>query len=241
MQYRAAREQNQSRITAAADFVASRAVTWDHARQTARPERAESGRMTSSIDHNEVDALLRNAGSDWSAAQAHGLLCSRLAVLGAEGGPDWFGLVLPQASGGNVSHGDDLALLDELFNETYRQLSERQSEFDLLLPGEGETDSVMTTAFAEWCEGFLHGLVSDVKGEALKKTLAAEPLSDIIKDMLEMTRASADDDDESEGDDEALTELIEYLRVAAQLVYEELAELRRPQENPPVPESDAIH
>jgi uncharacterized protein YgfB (UPF0149 family) len=75
----------------------------------------------------------------------------------------------------------------------------------------------------------------------LKKTLAAEPLSDIIKDMLEMTRASADDDDESEGNEEALTELIEYLRVAAQLVYEELAELRRPQENPPVPESVAIH
>jgi uncharacterized protein YgfB (UPF0149 family) len=195
--------------------------------------------MTSSIDHNEVDALLRNAGSDWSAAQAHGLLCSRLAVLGAEGGPDWFGLVLPQASADSVSHGDTLALLDELYNDTYRQLLERQSEFDLLIPGEGETDSVIATALAEWCEGFLHGLVSDVKGEALKKTLAAEPLSDIIKDMLEMTRASADDADDNE---EALTELVEYLRVAAQLVYEELAELRRPQENaPPLPESDAIH
>jgi uncharacterized protein YgfB (UPF0149 family) len=194
--------------------------------------------MTSSIDHNEVGAVLRNAGSDWSAAQAHGLLCSRLAVLGAEGGPDWFRLVLPEASADSVSHGDALALLDDLYNNTYRQLSERQSEFDLIMPGEGETDSVIATALAEWCEGFLHGLVSDVKGEALKKTLAAEPLSDIIKDMLEMTRASADDDDDNE---EALTELVEYLRVAAQLVYEELAELRRPQENPPVPESDAIH
>jgi len=194
--------------------------------------------MTKSIDHNEVDAVLRNAGAEWSAAQAHGLLCSRLAVLGAEGGPDWIRLVLPEASADSVSHGDALVLLDDLYNNTYRQLSERQSEFDLLMPGEGETDSVIATALAEWCEGFLHGLVSDVKGEALKKTLAAEPLSDIIKDMLEMTRASADDNDDNE---EALTELVEYLRVAAQLVYEELAELRRPQENPPVPESDAIH
>lgn len=196
--------------------------------------------MTSSIDHSEVDAVLRNAGSEWGSAQAHGLLCSRLAVLGAEGGPDWFGLVLPEASADSVSHGDDLALLDELYNNTYRQLSERQSEFDLLLPGEGETDSVIATALAEWCEGFLHGLVSDAKGEALKKTLAAEPLSDIIKDMLEMTRASVDD--EVEDNEEALTELVEYLRVATQLVYEELAELRRPQENPsPLPESESIH
>lgn len=198
--------------------------------------------MTGSIDHNEVDAVLRNAGSDWSAAQAHGLLCSRLAVLGADGGPDWFGLVLPEANAASVSHGEHLALLDELYNETYRQLSERQSEFEPLLPGEGETDSLVTSALADWCEGFLHGLVSDVKAESLKKTLAAEPLSDIIKDMLEITRATADDDDDNEGNDEALVELIEYLRVATQLVYEELADLRNPKENlPQPPESDAIH
>lgn len=198
--------------------------------------------MTGSIDHNEVDEVLRNAGSDWSAAQAHGLLCSRLAVLGAEGGPDWFGLVLPEASATSVSHGEHLALLDELYNETYRQLSERQSEFEPLLPGEGETDSLVTLALADWCEGFLHGLVSDVKAESLKKTLAAEPLSDILKDMLEITRATADDDDDNEGNDEALVELIEYLRVATQLVYEELADLRNPKENlPQPPESDAIH
>jgi uncharacterized protein YgfB (UPF0149 family) len=198
--------------------------------------------MSGSIDHNEVDAVLRGAGSTWNAAQAHGLLCSRLAVLGAEGGPDWFGLVLPEASAAGVSHGDDLALLDELYNETYRQLSERQSEFGLLMPGEGETDAVVTIALAEWCEGFLHGLVSDVKGDVLKETLAAEPLSDIIKDMLQITRATADDDDDSDGNEEALVELIEYLRVATQLVYEELAELRRPKENlPPLPESDALH
>lgn len=198
--------------------------------------------MTGSIDHNDVDAVLRNAGSDWSAAQAHGLLCSRLAVLGAEGGADWFGLVLPEANAASVSHGEHLALLDELYNETYRQLSERQSEFEPLLPGEGETDSLVTLALAEWCEGFLHGLVSDVKAESLKKTLAAEPLSDIIKDMLEITRATADDNDDSEGNDEALVELIEYLRVATQLVYEELADLRNPKQNlPQPPESDAIH
>ena len=198
--------------------------------------------MSTPIDHNEVDAALRGSGSSWSAAQAHGLLCSRLAVLGAEGGPDWFSLILQANDTANRSHGDDLTLLDDLYSDTYRQLSDRQSEFNPLLPGESETASVIATALAEWCEGFLHGLVSDVKGESLKKKLAAEPLSDIIRDMLEMTRAAADDDDDDEDNEAALTELIEYLRVAAQLVYEELADLRRPAEsNPQLPESDAIH
>lgn len=198
--------------------------------------------MSKAIDHNEVDAVLRNAGSTWGAAQAHGLLCSRLAVLGVQGGPDWFGQVLPEASAAGASHGDELALLDDLYNETYRQLSERQSEFEPLLPADDETDAILATALAHWSEGFLHGLVSDVKGESLKKALAAEPLCDIIKDMLEITRASVDSDDDNESNEEALVELVEYLRVVTQLVYEELADLRQPKDDlPQLPESDAVH
>ena len=50
------------------------------------------------IDHNEVEAVLRASGSSWTAAQAHGLLCSRLAVLGAEGGADWLGLLFENST-----------------------------------------------------------------------------------------------------------------------------------------------
>jgi uncharacterized protein YgfB (UPF0149 family) len=203
--------------------------------------------MSSVIDHNEVEAALRASGSSWSAAQAHGLLCSRLAVLGVDGGADWLGLLFQDSAAANDAHTDDIMILQQAGTETYRQFADRQSAFDLLLPDESESISTIATAMAEWCEGFLHGLVSDVKGESLKQKLAAEPLSDIIRDMLEMTRAAAGVDDgvegdDEEGDDEALTELIEYLRVAAPLVYEELEELRRPA-GPltTLPESDAVH
>ena len=202
--------------------------------------------MSSKIDHNEVDAALRACGSSWSAAQAHGLLCSRLAVLGRDGGADWLELVFQDSSAAQGSHIDDITILQQACAETHRQFVERQSEFDLLLPDESEAVSTIAAAMAEWCEGFLHGLVSDVKGETLKKKLADEPLSDIIRDMLEMTRATAGNGGEvgeyEEGNDEALTELVEYLRVAAQLVYEELAELRRSvMPMSALPESDAVH
>ena len=55
---------------------------------------------------------------------------------------------------------------------------------------------------------------------------AAEPLADVIKDMLQITRAAIDEDDDEAVNEEAYVEIVEYLRVAAQLVYEELAELR---------------
>ena len=44
--------------------------------------------------------------------------------------------------------------------------------------------------------------------------------------MLEITRATVEDDSDDASNEEAYVELVEYLRVAAQLTYEELAEFR---------------
>ena len=58
-----------------------------------------------------------------------------------------------------------------------------------LLPDDDDDVGARTMALAHWCEGFLHGLVSSQHEQALKDKLAAEPLSDIIRDMLQITRA----------------------------------------------------
>lgn len=186
-----------------------------------------TGTMNTAINHFEIESALQRAGSSWSASQAHGLLCSRLAVMGAEGAADWLTLVLEGADPANEAHQEGAEMLDTLSARTYRQLSERQSEFEPLLPDESEPVPHIAAAMAEWCEGFLHGLVSNVKDDDLKQKLADEPVSDIIRDMLEMTRVAVEDDDPDENE-EALTELIEYLRVAGQLVYEVLSEFRHP-------------
>ena len=66
-------------------------------------------------------------------------------------------------------------------------------------------------------------------------------LWDIIKDLVEISRATAGDEDDVEGNDHAYTELVEYLRVAAQLVYEELAEFRGAASAPPQNKSGSLH
>ena len=60
----------------------------------------------------------------------------------------------------------------------------------------------------------------------MKQRLAEDPLADIIKDMLQITRAAVDENDDEESNESAYAELVEYLRVAAQLTFEELAEFR---------------
>jgi len=194
--------------------------------------------MDQAIDHDELNDLLRSCGSSWHAGQAHGLLCGHLSIGGPDGASRWFGQVLEDADPGHDSRGQCEALLDRLCAVTWRQLVERQSDFVLLLPHDDDPIAQRTAAMGLWCEGFLHGLVSEKHDDALKERLATEPLEDIIKDMLQITRATADDD---EADEDSFFELVEYLRVAAQLTYEELAEFREPIEDSLPADDETVH
>jgi len=184
--------------------------------------------MVNAIDQSELDAALRRCGSSWNASQAHGLVCSRLALRGPAALDEWLQQVLDETDENNALRKECLALLRTLHDDTYRQLAERGSEFDLLLPADSASAIARTEAMAQWCEGFLHGLVVRADGDRLKKRLATDPLADIIKDMLQITRAAVDEDSDDEANEAAYAELLEYLRVAAQLTYEELAEFREP-------------
>lgn len=193
------------------------------------------------IDHDELDDALKRCGSSWNAGQVHGLLCGRLSVAGADGATRWFEQVLDETDPRNALRGECETMLDALCAATWRQLVERQSEFELLLPADEDSRASRAEAMAQWCEGFLHGLVSEKHSEELKERLASEPLADIIRDMLQITRAVANEDEETEDEEAAYAELVEYLRVAAQLTYEELADFRSPQEDDFPGESDTLH
>ena len=208
-----------------------------------RSNRQSSTRMEQIIQHDELDRALRRCGSTWDAAQTHGLLSGRLAIAGGEIGFDWLSQVLEGTDAGDPMRNECEVLLSALFESTYRQLSERQSEFEPLLPDDEDGAATRVAALAHWCEGFLHGLVSSQHGDALKERLSDEPLSDVIKDMLQITRACVDDEIDGESDEDSYFELVEYLRVAAQLTYEELVEFRQPpaSDDQAVSEPEIVH
>jgi len=182
--------------------------------------------MEQSISHDDLDAALKRCGATWDAGQAHGLLCSRLAVLGTDAGIGWLDQVLEGSDPDNALRSECEGMLDALYSFTHRQLAGRQSEFEPLLPHDSDSTIIRADAIARWCEGFLHGLVSGSPDDKLKELLAGDPLSDIIKDMLQITRATVDQETDDETNESAYSELVEYLRVAVQLTYEELAEFR---------------
>ncbi|MEQ8205780.1 MAG: UPF0149 family protein, partial [Woeseia sp.] len=182
--------------------------------------------MEQAIDYDELEAALRRCGSTWEVAQAHGLLCSRLATEGAPAGQAWLEQVLDGVDAGNAARAECEAMLIAVHGSSYQQLSERQSAFNLMLPDEYASTSARAEALGHWCEGYLHGLVSGQRNDKVRERLSVEPLADLIKDMLQITRAAADDEGADDETEAAYVELVEYVRVAAQLAFEELADVR---------------
>ncbi len=183
--------------------------------------------MRETLDHDQLDDALRRAGSNWNAAQSHGLASGKLAVQGVtRAGPEWLAQVLEGTSAANALRKECESMLEELWQTTEGQLAERMSRFAPLLPDDSDAAGTRTVALAHWCEGYLHGLVSTKHAERIKQRLAAEPVAGIIKDMLAITQATVDAENVDDADELAYAEVVEYVRVAAQLVYEDLAELR---------------
>lgn len=114
--------------------------------------------MEQSVNHDELDAALKRCGATWDAGQAHGLLCSRLAILGTDAGIGWLDQVLEGSNPDDALRRECESMLDALYAFTHRQLAERQSEFEPLLPDDSDSTMVRADAIARWCEGFLHGL-----------------------------------------------------------------------------------
>ena len=182
--------------------------------------------MHADIDHDSLNDALQRCGASWTAAQTHGLQSSRLAVTGTSGLSESIGQVLDGASVSNEFRKECEDMLDTLWHTTRMALSGRMSAFQPLLPDDSDRADVRTEGLAHWCEGYLHGLVCAEHDATIKERLAAEPVADVIKDMLQITRATVNENGDDESNEDAYVEIVEYLRVAAQLVYEELAEVR---------------
>jgi uncharacterized protein YgfB (UPF0149 family) len=93
-----------------------------------------------------------------------------------------------------------------------------------VLPDDEQPLNGGASALALWCTGFLYGLgagqISDL--EALNGEVG-----EIVRDFTEISRATGDDSEADESNEQAYAELVEFIRVAAQVVFEELLPLRR--------------
>ena len=172
--------------------------------------------MTNSLlDYPALNALLARLGYGDDASAYHGSLCGSLCRQKPED-------VDPVALFDDEELTPDAATraeLKQLREETIAALTDLQSAFMPVLPDDGSPLSDRAKALGGWCEGFLYGLAGRIK---LNLRECSEEVREIVKDFTQFTRASLDSGGEDEVEEEAYAELIEYIRVGAQLVYMEL-------------------
>ncbi len=119
--------------------------------------------------------------------------------------------------------------LATLYARTVASLSGRDMDFDLLIPDDDCPIEERTHALTAWCTGFLYGLGSN--GAADPQRLPGD-LGEIVRDLSEITRAGVDASDSLEANESALAELVEFVRVGVQLVFDELEPLREREARP---------
>ena len=134
---------------------------------------------------------------------------------------DWLREILPEGRAAPVT----TAALEELFTATTAALLQPDMEFELLLPADEQPIEVRTAALAQWCQGFLYGLGSGAIPDASELPGDA---GEIVRDFVEITRAAVDAGQAEESNESAYAELVEFVRVGVQLLFEELGVLRPP-------------
>jgi uncharacterized protein YgfB (UPF0149 family) len=179
------------------------------------------------VDIDELERLLKVAGTTFEAAEAHGAFCGRACLTGAVAIRGWQQELMTQADKGDVLAHECKQALDTLAADSLLKLEAGDMRFELLLPDDEASIQVRTAALADWCHGFMHGLVSAGGADqgAPADALDSGDASEILDDFSEITKAgaSADEGEESEN---AYFELVEYVRVSVQLIYDETASLR---------------
>ena len=182
--------------------------------------------MASTQHYDLFQRLLSDSHAMADAAEAHGTLAGALCAAPGYRLGDWLAEILPEEAVAAAA-GSELA---SLYEETRTALLGSELELQLLLPDDEQPLAERTEALALWCNGFLYGLGTSGAGDP-----AALPgdAGEVVRDLTEISRAGVEDADGLEANEEALAELVEFVRLGVQLVCEEIGALGPVSPSPP--------
>ncbi len=109
--------------------------------------------------------------------------------------------------------------LEKLLNSSRRQLADEEFSLSLWLPGDDEILEERTLALGQWCSGFLAGIGSGGDDNLVAMSDASR---EALADLQQIARAEVTDTTESEEDEGAFVEIVEYIRVVILTIREDL-------------------
>ena len=174
------------------------------------------------VTFDEVVSALQQANVDVCAAETHGRLCGALCTTEPLTLPAWLNELLPDTleEAERESATCDGSVLQILYDDTVDALQGMEMDFVPLIP---EDDALLlrrSESLAQWCLGFLYGL--GTHQHANRRIFSAE-VEEALRDLTEIGRIAADVPETSEEEEQAYSELVEFVRVSVQLIHDELS------------------
>lgn len=192
--------------------------------------------MQSFPDIPQLEGLLFDVDAAFGAIESHGALCGMLCAQGSTDVSQWMLQVLGEHEDSSLALQQAGKKLLQVHQMTVEQMNDGDIEFELMLPDEDEPLEARVEALGIWCQGFVYGLAV---GGIKENTELPEDSKEIIKDIVEISRAGYVVDEEAEiavseeeadeEDEIAFMEVSEYVRMGILLIYEELQPLQSSQ------------
>jgi len=177
-----------------------------------------------------VERALRQVGADISASECQGMLAGWLCAGRTLERESWLKQLVEEDSQGDVLAQEARDTLDALRKAMIVQLNDPMLEFQPLLPEDDLPLEQRVEALAEWCQGFLFGMsLGGLKDVARLPGDAGEA----VQDLVQLARAGSYEIEGGEEDEQAYSDLLEYIRTAVLLVNEELNPTKAPPRTEP--------
>jgi len=177
-----------------------------------------SGNLDSMQNYLQLNEILINSGAGFHASESYGFLCALVCGNGQvekQKIREYFLLDSDEIVNPDECFDNLKALAEDIEAKMYSS----NLDLELLLADEDDAFAERSRSLAEWCHGFMSGLgLSGVQDEQIPSESR-----ELIADFYKIASLDADNEEDSDqGNDFALMELIEYVRMGTIYIFEDL-------------------
>ncbi len=183
--------------------------------------------MPAVFDYDRFDQLFTELGAAGFPAELHGHLTGRLCAGSRMSHTAWLDVGRELIDGRSSLPEAGKVLLLQLYDASLAELSGSGFSLTLLLPDDEATIDRRTQALGQWCEGFLGGF-----GLVERSTELSEESASVLADFAAIAQIQIDPE-ESEANEVDFMEIMEYVRMAALMLFSECQPTSQPQDQPP--------
>ncbi len=171
------------------------------------------------LDYYELEAELQKIDSLASPSEAHGILCGQLSGGQKADAMAWLKAYLPNIGVKREPWQNTREWLYMLRQFTLEELTDNQFNFMPLLPDDQDPLDQRLGSLAEWCSGFLAGFGST--GSRKPEEFTEDSLT-ALRDIQQISQVDTEIEEEEDGEN-AYFEVLEYVRMAALMIFTEFA------------------